>query len=222
MMTLTHSTTTTTPPVPPVVLDPETHVYTHRDGHRAPSVTQIIGFVPPWRDQFKHVDPETLAYKAALGRAVHLACEYADQGVLDWDALDPAVRPYVDGWQLFRAEKCVEVLEVESCLYHPTLGYAGTLDRILRADRHRGRGLVCADIKTGASSMAGVQTAAYLDAWRAMRAEAGSPIDAIVDRWTVQLLPTGRYTLTEHTSRRDFRIFLAAFELFTFNRSYTS
>ena len=205
--------------IPLVTLDETTHVYTHRDGHRPPSVTAILGSVPPWSQRFDRADPADLERKGAIGRAVHLACEYFDQGVLDWGSLDPAVQPYVDGWILFCQEKRVEVLEVEQKVYHPIYGYAGTLDRILRADCHRGRGLALVDLKTGDATMAGPQTAAYLHAWHAMRDESGSPIDAPVERWSVQLLPTGRYAITEHTDRRDWRLFLAAFELYTYARS---
>lgn len=211
-----------------VTLDESSHIYTHQDGHQPPSVTGILGSVPPWLHRFDRAKPEDVARKGDIGRAVHLACEYFDQRVLDWDSLDPEVQPYVEGWILFCQEKRVEVLAVEQRVYHPQLGYAGTLDRLLLADTAHGRGLVLGDIKTGDGSMAGPQTAAYLDAYAAMAAaglvEQPPTLGQPVDRWSIQLLPTGRYALTDHTARadhrRDLRLFRAAFELYTFARSH--
>ena len=200
---------------PIIALNESTHVYTHADGHQPPGVTSILQANIPWSLRFAHVDPADLERKGDLGRAVHLACEYLDQGVLDWDSLDPAVRPYVDGWGLFLQEKRVEIVAIEQRLYHPVYGYAGTLDRVLRADTPHGRGLVMGDIKTGDSTMAGAQTAAYLQAWREMHADQDAP----TERWTIQLHPTGRYTLDRHTSRDDWYNFLAALRLFTLSQS---
>jgi hypothetical protein len=211
---------------PIVTLDEASHVYTHRDGgFQPPSVTHILGSVPPWLHQFDHADPADVAYKGALGRQAHKATHYSDEGTLDPTSVDLAVRPYLGAWQRFVGEKRFVVRQMETAVFHPAHGYAGTLDRLGDADTERGRGLVLADIKTGDGTMAGPQTAAYLEAWRAMilSGYVGHPRDAAepCERWTVQLHPTGRYTLTPHRSRRDWQVFLAALTLWSYRHDHS-
>jgi len=210
-----------------VALDEASHVYTHReDGSHPPSVTTILGAVPPWLGLFDHADPDRVAYKGDLGRKVHQATHYFDEGTLDADSVDPVLVPYLIGWEKFCREKHFRPVQMETLVYHPIYGYAGTVDRLGAADTEHGHGYVLLDLKTGDGSMAGPQTAAYLEAWRQMVlaglttmpvTHAGDPID----RWTVQLHDTGRYTLTPHRSRRDWRVFLAAFELYTYTHGRT-
>jgi len=207
---------------PFVALDERTHVYTHRDGHRLPGVTTILGSVPPWLGRFDRAQAEAVDYKRERGEQIHRATQYFDEGVLDEASVDPTVAPGLRAWQRFRTEKRFEPLEIETLVWHPIYGYAGKLDRIGLADTERGRGLVLGDIKTGDASMAGPQTAAYLEAWVGLIRAGLTPqppwFTPAVDRWTIQLHADGHYTLTPHRSRRDFRVFLAAFELYTYAR----
>jgi hypothetical protein len=208
---------------PLVTLDEASHVYTHREGFHPPSVTTILGAVPPFLGRFDRVAPDLLHYKRQLGIQVHRATHYYDEGDLDMATVDPVLAPYLDAWIRFRQEKHFRPTVLETAIYHPQYGYAGTLDRIGVVDVAEGRGLVLLDIKTGDSSMAGPQTAAYAEAWTA--SHAGTPADAALaplHRWTVQLHDDGRYILTVHTSRKDWRIFLAALELYIYARSRKS
>jgi hypothetical protein len=192
-----------------------------------PGVTTILGGskpdaagrrawpgVPPWLGRFDHVDENTLEYKRQLGSAVHHATALDDLGVLDETTLDDAVGIRLEGWRRYRAESGFTPLPgaIELLVWHPLIGYAGTLDRV---GMLRG-GTALIDVKTSDPSTgldAGPQTAAYLEAHRATRPGA---LSARVTRGSVHLTDDGRYHYVPHTNRRDWNVFLAAIELFNF------
>lgn len=201
-----------TPRAPLVTLDETTHVYTHLDGHHPPSVTTILGAVPPWLGLYADVRPEVLARKAGLGQAVHEATWYFDEDDLDEAGLDDRVRPYLAAWARYRAESGFTPLERERLVYHPLLGYAGRLDAIGRLPLEPR--LVLVDVKTTvpqAADLAGPQTAAYAEAWLAERGET-----ALMARLSVHLRDDGTYRAVLHPSRRDFAVFKAALEIWNF------
>lgn len=112
---------------PGLIRDEASHTYFF-NGVRVPSVTQIL---KPLQD-FSGIPPDVLARKAAIGTAVHAACEFDDLGELDNDSVHELVAPYLEGYRKWRLESGVEILECEAFVYHPTLRYAGQLDRIVR------------------------------------------------------------------------------------------
>ena len=198
---------------PLVTLDETTHVYTHVDGHHPPSVTTILGGVPPWRDVYAQVRPEVLARKAEVGRAVHRATWLADEDDLDEASVEAEVAPYLAAWRRFRAEVGFAPVERERPVFHPQLGYAGCPDAVGHTPQIPRPILV--DLKTTdepAAVLAGPQTAAYAEAWLAERDETG-----LVERWSVHLREDGTYRLVTHRDRRDFAVFKAALEIWTFN-----
>jgi hypothetical protein len=201
------------------------HAYRDDAGATWPGVTSILGGsapdgrgrrawpgVPPWAGRFDAVPADTLEYKRQVGEAVHLATALDDRGQLDDETVADVVRPYLEAWRRYRREKSFTPTLIEQTVWHPQIGYAGTLDRMGTIGRVRW----LVDIKTGSESdadLAGPQTAAYLEAARAMgHAEA----QGIVDRGTVHLREDGAYRLVPHTNRRDWNAFLAALELMNF------
>ena len=218
---MTTAVTVSSDPCPLVTLDEQSHIYTHVLGHQVPSVTSILRTVDPWRSMFDRVAPDALEYARNRGTQVHRATHYLDEGDLDEASVDPAIVPYVRAWEQFKTEKRFIPLLMETLVYHPTYGYAGTFDRIGTADCGREYAPVLCDIKTGDASMAGPQLAAYLEAWRAMQGDA-FPMAVPQHRWSVRLHDTGRYTITEHKSREDFRVFQAALTLYNYTRSQAS
>lgn len=76
--------------------DSSSHTY-RVGGVVVPSVTQILS---PLVD-FSMVTPDVLAAKAAIGTAVHLACELYDMDDLIEYDLDPVLVPYFEGWKKF-------------------------------------------------------------------------------------------------------------------------
>lgn len=101
----------------------EGHVYTS-GGVTLPSVTGILtaeGFIDGrFYDEFSRT----------RGDYVHKATHYDDTESLDYESLDPVIKPYLDAWRRFKKESGFVVEQSEepkqSLLYH----YAGTPDVI--------------------------------------------------------------------------------------------
>jgi len=106
------------------------HVFTHRNGERLPSVTQVLsrmGLTP----DYSFIDP----WYALRGSHVHRATELADAGNLDKSTVDEEIAPYLAGYQKFRQEWAGEIIEAEYCLWHPTYRYVGIVDRVIKGNK---------------------------------------------------------------------------------------
>jgi len=197
---------------PALVFHQDTHQYL-LDGRPVLSVTQILKLAGLSSD-FEHVSPLVLERKREIGEAVHMATQYLDEGTLSWSSVDPEVEPYVRAYERFRAETGIVPIYSELRVYHRVHRYAGTLDRIGVVPGTTRAALI--DLKTGDPVAAGArfQTAAYLEAVKAM----SLPIDgrSLIERWSVELQPTGRYAITKHADPRDFDLFLAAAKIAAF------
>ncbi len=183
--------------------DPDAHVY-RIDGNVVPSVTQLLKPIGP---DFSMVPPDVLEAKRALGTAVHLACEVDDEGDLDDDDLDPVLMPYVSAWRKFKADTGSVVLINEQKLGHRTLGYAGTLDRVVRV---RNGDCYLVDLKTSVSMSAsyGVQLAGYqllLD---------DSDFNTSLARKGLQLKNDGTYKLVPFNNPNDAACFRALLSIY--------
>lgn len=79
------------------------------------------------------------------GTAIHEATAIVDRGQeLDPATIDPAVAPYLPGWEKFKRENRPEILSIEEHLEWSPYDLTGTLDRRLIVRGHR-----IADIKSG-------------------------------------------------------------------------
>ena len=173
-----------------LTFDADTHTYRF-DGVVVPGVTTIL---KPLTD-FSTVPPHVLDAASAFGTAVHLACELDDLGTLDEAALDPALAPYLDAWRKFSAEHAVQWEQIEQRVYHPTMRYAGTLDRFGRVDGD----LTVVDIKSSVQlyPSVGPQLAAYANALSHPYAK----------RMAVQLKADGTYVAKPYTDPSDWPMF---------------
>lgn len=190
-----------------LTFEAEQHVYRY-EGLVVPSVTQVLDAVPPrlgMLDLAKRTNPEAVERKRLIGQATHAASHYFDEDALDWSTVDPQARPYLDGWCQFRYDTGFAPARLETRVYHPTLGYAGTLDRL---GAFENADLALLDIKCGDTTAADLQLAAYDGAFRAMH-DLFTPLP----RYAVQLLGDGRYKVHAYRDRRDFRVFQASLEL---------
>lgn len=137
-------------------------------------------------------------YAMHRGTLVHKTTELYDLGTLDEDALDPALRGYLDAWRKFRHEFDEPWTHIEKPMCDEMCGFAGTADRL-------GARLVL-DIKTSATVQPwwGAQLASY--------ALLGFTVGtaALVKRYSLRLRDDGSYRLDEHKDRKDFDIFRAA------------
>lgn len=188
--------------------DPVAHVYTV-DGMPVPSVTQLLAPIKP---DFSMVPPDVLERKRQLGTEVHYACELDDEDDLDEDSVPAAVEPYLAAWRRFKADTGAEVLMNEQRLFHPTLRFAGTLDRVVRV---RSGDVYLIDLKASISMPAsyGVQLAGYqllLDE---------SALTTKLARKGLQLRDDGTYKLVPYLNPNDLPAFMACLALFNWKES---
>lgn len=185
----------------PLLFDEPSHTYTV-GGIVVPSVTQIIA--PLY--SFEGIPEAILNAKRDLGRAVHTACEYDDDGDLDEDTVSDQVRPYLEAYRAFRRDTGAEVVLNEQRLYNPKHRYAGTIDRRFLIARE----LWTVDLKTTASMSpaVGVQLAAY----DRLVEEAGERADSKMG--ALQLKPDSSYKLHPFSSPADFPVFLSLLNVY--------
>lgn len=129
------------------------------------------------------------------GKAVHLACHYADTVGLDRSTLDPRIVGYVDAWERCKRETGLVVDRSEVAVGGPLFGYIGMLDKIMA-----GKSWEMWDIKCGQPEpWHGLQLAAYCHAY-------GGRIKFV--RRTCHLMKDGTYRLVEHTGKDDLKTFM--------------
>lgn len=193
--------------------DEANHRYTV-DGIVIPSVTQILK--PLY--SFHGVHPDVLAAKAALGTAVHRACELLDNDDLDQETEEgraglAPIAGYLAGYVKFKAEVRPVVLENETRLYHPAHMYAGTIDRRYTINRD----LWDIDLKStvAMSPIVGLQTAAYSELFRA-QGDRRKP-----RRGALQLFPDGKYKLWEFKEPNDLAVFLSLLNVHRFKERHS-
>lgn len=94
----------------------------------------------------------------ARGSALHLATQYLDEGVLDWDSVDPLIVRRLAQYSRFLDEVKPTILAIEEEVVNEALNYHGHLDRRLIINGAEG----VLDIKGPAVlPWQGVQTALY-------------------------------------------------------------
>jgi hypothetical protein len=177
--------------------DPGKHAYAI-DGRPVPGVTSVL---EPYSG-LEYVDPATLAAAAEFGTHVHQACHLYNLETLDWGALHPELRPYVQAWAKFLDDVGGVVLSSERRVFSVRHGYAGTLDS--RVAWGRSNRLVDIKSTAGVPRTVGPQTAAYAEAWQEQTGE------RLRDRYCVHLTHAGRYNVHRLSDPRDWEIFKAA------------
>lgn len=179
----------------------EGHIYL-LDGIEIPSVTQIIA---PLYD-FEGISVARMEYASKRGTAVHRATELHDMDDLDEATLDPVIVPYLEAWKLFVAENKVTITACEQRLAHPTMKYAGTLDKLASFDSSDW----VIDVKATAalSPAIGVQLAGY-----------AGLLNGTERRGAVQLRKDGTYKLQEYTSRSDWPTFLSLLTIYNWRKN---
>jgi hypothetical protein len=129
------------------------------------------------------------------GKAVHLACELSDKGMLNETDLDPAVAPRLEMYRKFLKEVKPEILGIEEYVEYPK-AYCGTLDRRMVINGFPG----VLDIKNGNPAP-----------WHALQVMLYSLClkPCPMKRWGLYLLDY-RYKLVEFTNSEDKRVALSA------------
>lgn len=146
------------------------------------------------------------------GTAVHLACQYLDEGDLDVSSLDPQLEGYVLAYDQWRQDSGFKGAEWIECPQQDPRGlYRGTPDRILTT-----RPRCVWDIKTGAyQRWVSLQLAAYVNCLE-------DPYS--YDRRALYLSPNGTYAVKEFPKTEyaaDLAVFLSALNVANWKRRAT-
>lgn len=162
---------------------------------RIPGVSEILA---PAVD-LSMVPPQVMERKRQIGKAVHLLCQWYDEGEeIDPDSIDPACLPYFDAWRRFCDDYKPQFGVIEGPMVSEKYLFAGTPDRARCVIRDEHWTL---DIKTVAqvSKVTGLQTAAYSEL-------AGN---RCARRAAVQLREDGKYQFHEFPDSADWPVFLS-------------
>jgi hypothetical protein len=175
----------------------EKHIY-QRDGIVVPSVTQVLALAGI--DDVSGIPLHNLERAAAVGTAVHQACEFLDQDELDIESVGPLIVGYVLAYQRFKEEHEFFPLTIEQrgIAESGALAYGYCLDRtgIIEGTP------VLLDIKTASkrSPAWAIQTAAYADAINLNSAR----------RLVIHANKSGAYDLIPYTDAKDFDVWYSA------------
>lgn len=184
----------------------DNHIYRY-NGVVVPGVSQILqaaGIV-----DLSAIPADRLAASQAFGTAVHLACELHDKGSLDEEILDPQLKPYLDGWKLFRQEYGFEPEAIEEKLYSKVYRFAGTIDR--RGKCRVDDSVVIVDIKSGvATPSIAIQMVAYEVL---VKEHTGGKK---TKRMAIFLNNTGTYKVQIYKDKADIYVFLSTLCIYNF------
>ena len=164
----------------------EIHEYRRVDtGEKIPSVSEIktaMGL-----QNLDSIPMHVLLNARDRGIVVHDVCHKWDEKTLKEDKVHPDVKPYLEAYKLFCADKKVEVLYSEKTVYSLENNYAGTLDRVYRIDGKN----ILVDLKATSTvhNSYGLQLGFYTIACEEQEGI------CINERWVVQLLKTGLYKI---------------------------
>ena len=198
---------------PDIAFDEASHIYRWK-GEIVPSNTGVLkasghGVNPYYTDDGREV-----------GKAVHLACQYYDEGRLEFSSLETPlgadertaklkakVRGRVAAYIRFREETGFEPDLIEFITFSPELRVAGTLDRTGTFPDNRSR-MTLLDLKGGAEAKwHGYQTAGY--ALMEFPCSYGH-LDPMVQRAALYLGDNGKYKFRIHRMATDFDEFRTA------------
>jgi hypothetical protein len=150
-----------------------------------PGVTQVLRAVNLGPD-LSMISPGILEAARRRGAAVHAAAEGIAYGY-ETEVPDEAA-PYVSALLKFITDSRFEPIAAEVTVEHGTWRYRGHPDLIGWLNAHR----VLVDLKTGESTGAAYQVAAYVDAWNAQH-----PGEAVTSGAVLHLREDGTYRFEE-------------------------
>ena len=155
-------------------------------GKRVPSVTEVCS--PLTALEMGKLNPAIIQAAANRGTVIHELTELIDYGTAAEDLeLYPDIGGYILAYQRFLRDYSPKWHSIEYRLGSAELGFAGTLDRMGVIDDKP----CIVDVKTVASATrsAKVSWVAQLSGYRMLCG------NATLDRYILQLKPTGKYTL---------------------------
>jgi len=183
------------------------HIYTNEQRIIVPNVTRILE--EERFTDFSMVNPDLLRSSQDFGNNVHKACELSDLDTLDYENLDPALLPYVEGWCKFLNDYEAEIVLIEHTVHSKIWNFCGKLDRVLKIKGKNG----IYDIKTGTGCS--LQTAGYKIALDEER-----PDLKIKERAGVILRADGTYKLDPHNDKSEEGLFKSIVKVYNSRKKY--
>jgi len=187
-----------------VTFNPETHEYLYK-GSKIPCVSDIVKFCK--LQDFSQVPPAILERAVQFGTNVHKTIELYDKDVLDFDALDEALRPPLEGWKSFVKDTGAKIIESELIVFSKKYGYAGTLDKIV--EFHKGkydgsRAVLDIKTKTKIDKACHLQVDGYLTAYNEEHKKKATC------KLILQITKDGEYKIHDSNDAGDLGIFKSA------------
>ncbi len=175
--------------------DEAEHRYT-LEGRTLPSVTGIL-------DECGIVDKSFYTDSARIrGTFVHKAIALDCRGGVDPATIDSIIKPYFEAWLKFKAQVKPLILGSEIRVLNRLLGYAGTLDLLIKIPPSPTVWLV--DIKSGGlANWTAIQLAGYFLAENDLKIKPGA-------RAGLQLKDDGNYNFKPYENPNDLKVFKAA------------
>lgn len=184
-----------------VDFESEGHVY-RIDGSIVPSVTQCLQLL----DHYAGVSTHVMEAARQFGQHGHQAMALAIRQKLDWEALDPSLRPYVDKGMAYieQLQQCSQVITAnEVIVASREYKVAGTIDLLMESDRFTD--LYEFKFTAEKPALVGLQTAAYGHLLRGYRP---SLCKKPLRRWCV-VLNEDKVRTYELTDSTDLHFFLS-------------
>lgn len=198
---------------PDLQFDEASHTY-RLAGRVVPSVTQVLKVL----EAFDGIPADALEAARIRGQYVHAACDLLDRGQLDFATLDPALAPYIDGYQNWLDESGAVVIASELRVSSPYYRYAGTADMLVEIGTRK---TAVVDRKATATIPAtvGPQVAAYAQAIGSSREYHGRLL-----RYCLHLNPAHPrgYKFTALTDPADWSVFLSCLNVWNWRNKNAS
>lgn len=188
-----------------LVFNEDKHQYSV-NGLVLPSVTNIMK--PLTTELYRSIDEAVLEKAAKRGSSVHYATELFD--LYGAEEIELENRGYLEAYKKFKKDYQVEVIEVEKQLFHPTLYFAGTLDRIVKINGKR----VLLDIKTTEKihkELVSIQVSAYQE----MASKNGIEVDELA---VLKLNKNGTYEFVYLNNNLD--MFMYLYKIYMFKKRF--
>ncbi len=178
--------------------DEATHEY-RVDGRIIPSVTQILQGCGI--SNYNGIDRDIVDHKAAIGKAVHLACEFYDKGILE--SVPDLYTGYVEAYKRAVSDLSCKWDYIE----HRRVATVDGMQFGMQLDR---LGMIY-----GSTSLVEIKATATEEAsWAVQLAGYHLGMEAYsMRRYALWLKPDGKYRLLEYKDKRDFKVFRQALSL---------
>jgi len=194
------------------ILDPSDHQYYREDGIKVPGVSEILkksGIVD--MSYMQENAPQLLEASQKKGTDIHRMLELYDKGIEDEESrkLEFEYGSYLDVWKDFLEQEkgAIQTRFIEYTFGNETLGFAGTLDRVIVINGH----WAILDIKTGSKQKHhALQLAAYKFLLDHDRSDGA--FGFVYKRYSVYLKEDG-YKLAKYESNLDEPAFIGALNI---------